>query len=318
MQPENDMICESPVMRRVLTQAQRYAGTSATVLITGESGTGKELLARYLHEHSVRQAAPCIRVNCASFQESLADSELFGHEQGAFTGALRRHDGCIMAAGNGTLFLDEIGELPVPTQAKLLRVLEENEYHRVGSTELLQMKARIIAATNRDLQAEVAAGRFREDLFHRLDVLTLQIPPLRERPEEIRFLVQHFINRFGSEGMVTVTGVTDAVRAQLEEFHWPGNVRQLRNVIHRACVVADSPIIHQIEGIRNSPAETCDDSPVPGEFNCLSLKEIERRVILARLDRFKGNKTEAAAELGVTARTLRNKIAEYRRLRRAG
>ncbi|MCA9063972.1 MAG: sigma-54 factor interaction domain-containing protein, partial [Planctomycetaceae bacterium] len=200
MSSEQELICVSPEMCQVVEQAQRFAATSATVLIEGESGTGKELLAGLLHRCSSRADAPLYKVNCASFQESLADSELFGHEQGAFTGAVKRHDGCIHAAGNGTLFLDEIGELPLATQAKLLRVLEENEYHRVGSTETLRMQARIAAATNRDLRKEVAAGRFREDLYHRLDVLTLHVPPLRDRPEDIQALACHFLRRFGNEG----------------------------------------------------------------------------------------------------------------------
>lgn len=304
-------------MQQVLSQSQRFARSSATVLISGESGTGKELVARYLHEQSPRADRRCVRVNCAAFHEGLAESELFGHEQGAFTGAVRRHDGCIHAAADGTLFLDEIGELPLSTQAKLLRVLEENEFHRVGSTEVQQMTARIIAATNRDLRKEVADGRFREDLFHRLDVLTISIAPLRERPQDIEALVVHFLEHFRQQGDSQVVSVSDNVMQELIGYHWPGNVRQLRNTIHRACIISDHSVIDRIE-LPAARAFVSDSGEIPEEFATLPLREIERRVILSRLDRFQGNKNEAAAELGVTARTLRNKMAEYRELKRAG
>ncbi|MBL8817646.1 MAG: sigma-54-dependent Fis family transcriptional regulator [Planctomyces sp.] len=311
------MIFQSDAMQKVLTQALRFAKSSATVLIVGESGTGKELVARYLHEHSQRAAQPCVRVNCASFNEGLAESELFGHEIGAFTGAVRRHEGCIQAAGSGTLFLDEIGELPLSTQAKLLRVLEENEYNRVGSTTLLQMQARVIAATNRDLEAQVRAGKFREDLFHRLDVLTLRVPSLRDRPSDIPVLVDHFIRQFREDSVSSVLGVSPDVMRQLLNYRWPGNIRQLRNVIHRACVVAETDTILSVD-LGASPAEGDSLENLPEEFDNLPLWEIERRVILARLERFEGNKEEAAAQLGVTSRTLRNKLAVYRELKKAG
>lgn len=314
---ETSIIFRSTAMQQALSRAQRFARSSATVLIVGESGTGKELIARYLHEQSPRADKRCVRVNCAAFHEGLAESELFGHEQGAFTGAVRRHDGCIEAAADGTLFLDEIGELPLTTQAKLLRVLEENEFHRVGSTEVRHMKARVIAATNRDLAGEVAFGRFREDLFHRLDVLTLRITPLRERPQDIEALVKHFLDLFRQQGDSQVVGVSDDVMQQLMLCPWPGNVRQLRNAIHRACIISDDPIIRQIDlSSCRSPIE--DEAGVPRDFCTLPLREIERRVILSRLERFQGNKNEAAADLGVTARTLRNKMALYRELKRAG
>ena len=304
-------------MHTVLAKARRFARSTGTVLITGESGTGKELLAQYLHEHSNRSGRPCVRVNCAAFHDGLAESELFGHEQGAFTGASRRHDGFIHAAGDGTLFLDEIGELPLPTQAKLLRVLEEGEYLRVGSTDVQRVNARIIAATNRDLLKEVAEKRFRDDLYHRLDVLSLRLTPLRERPEDIPVLVQHFISQFGSENETPVTELSDEIPRQLTAFHWPGNVRQLRNVIHRACVEADSPVILEVS-LGRSDGAVLSDNALPPQFLTLPLDEIERMIILSRIRRFEGNKTEAAAELGVTARTLRNKIARWQDLKNAG
>lgn len=304
-------------MHTILAKARRFARSSGTVLITGESGTGKELLAQYLHEHSPRSGRPCVRVNCAAFHDGLAESELFGHEQGAFTGASRRHDGFLHAAGDGTLFLDEIGELPLPTQAKLLRVLEEGEYLRVGSTDVQRVNARIIAATNRDLVKEVAEKRFRDDLYHRLDVLSLRLAPLRQRPEDIPILVQHFIAQFGMENDTPVVDVADAVLRQLTSFHWPGNVRQLRNAIHRACVEAESSTIKTID-LGTSESALSGNDGLPTEFLTLPLDEIERMIILSRIKRFQGNKTEAAAELGVTARTLRNKMARWQELNKAG
>jgi transcriptional regulator with PAS, ATPase and Fis domain len=311
------LIFESSSMATTLAKARRFARSSGTVLITGESGTGKELLAQYLHEQSARVGRPCVRVNCAAFHDGLAESELFGHEQGAFSGALRRHDGFLHAAADGTLFLDEIGELSLPTQAKLLRVLEEGEYVRVGSTEVQRVNARIIAATNRDLLKEVSEKRFREDLYHRLDVLSIRLAPLRERPTDIPVLVRHFIDQFGSENETPVTDVTSEVIEQLNAFHWPGNVRQLRNLIHRACVEAESTVITQIDFGNAAPARAADEN-LPSEFLTMPLDEIERTVILSRIRRFQGNKTEAAAELGVTARTLRNKMARWQELNKAG
>ena len=311
------LIFESSSMHAVLAKARRYARSSGTVLLTGESGTGKELLAQYLHEHSLRSGRPCVRVNCAAFHDGLAESELFGHEQGAFTGASRRHDGFIHAAGDGTLFLDEIGELPLPTQAKLLRVLEEGEYLRVGSTDVQRVNARIIAATNRDLLKEVAEKRFREDLYHRLDVLSLRLTPLRERPDDIPVLAQHFVGQFGSENESPVKEISDDVLHQMMSFHWPGNVRQLRNAIHRACVEAETSTIQNIS-LGQSEVSAASDETMPPQFLTLPLDEIERMIILSRIRRFKGNKTEAAAELGVTARTLRNKIARWQEIQKAG
>lgn len=308
-------VYQSQYMHGLLKQARRFARTSATILLLGESGTGKELMARYLHQNSQRSSQPCVTVNCAAFQENLIESELFGHENGAFTGAVRQREGCIEAAQSGTLFLDEIGELPLSVQAKLLRVLEEQEFSRVGSHVVRRVHARIIAATNRDLSQDVADGRFREDLFHRLDVLTLRIAPLREHPQDIPALANHFVTRLAAEGESTVRGIAAPAMKQLKEFHWPGNVRQLRNVIHRACVIADEEHVQSFD-LQAAPAQRLSIC-IPPELEVLPLREIERHVILARLRRFEGNRTEAAAALGVTARTLRNKIAEYRQLQRA-
>ena len=319
------LIFESSSMHDTLARARRFARSSGTVLISGESGTGKELLAQYLHDNSPRASRACVRVNCAAFHDGLAESELFGHEQGAFTGASRRHDGFLHAAGDGTLFLDEIGELPLPTQAKLLRVLEAQEYLRVGSTEVQRMNARIIAATNRDLRKEVAAGRFREDLFHRLDVLSLRLAPLRERTEDIPVLVNHFLKLFGQENETPVTAVSEALMPSLMNFEWSGNVRQLRNVIHRACVESETSTICRLDfgvgsELRIAPQTSVSaiaTAELPGGYHHMPLEDIERFVILSRIERCRGNKTEAAAELGVTARTLRNKLARWNELEKA-
>lgn len=308
-------VYQSQYMHGLLEQARRFAATNATILLLGESGTGKELMARYLHEHSQRSSHPCVTVNCAAFQESLIESELFGHENGAFTGAVRQREGCIEAAQGGTLFLDEIGELPTSVQAKLLRVLEEHEFSRVGSHVVRRVHARIIAATNRDLAQDVADGRFREDLFHRLDVLTIRIAPLREHTQDIPALATHFVTRLAADGESSVSGIAGSAMKQLKDFHWPGNVRQLRNTIHRACVIDDAEIIESFD-LQTAPGEQLSIC-IPPDLEVLPLRDIERHVILARLRRFAGNKTEAAAALGVTARTLRNKMAEYQQLKRA-
>lgn len=304
-----NIIFQSKAMQQVLATAKRYAGSSATVLIYGESGTGKELVARYIHDSSQR-AERCYRsINCAAVSSSLAESELFGHEQGSFTSAERRHLGHFESAGDGTLFLDEIGELSLAIQAKLLRVLESNEFYRVGGTQCCELKSRIIAATNRDLSQQVAKATFREDLLHRLEVLPLKIPPLRERPRDIPALVSHFLNMFARESQLPIEGVSREVMDQFHSYPWPGNIRQLRNVIHRACVLADSRIITECP---LPEPEQPADSPAPIQFQSLSLEDIEKQIILDRLDQFDGNKTAAAAALGVSSRTLRNKMARYR------
>ena len=308
-------VYQSQYMHKLLEQARKFAASNATILLLGDSGTGKELMARYVHEHSSRSSQPCVTVNCASFQENLIESELFGHESGAFTGAVRQREGCIEAAQGGTLFLDEIGELPLSVQAKLLRVLEEHEFSRVGSHVVRRVHARIIAATNRDLSLEVAEGRFREDLFHRLDVLPLKINPLRDHPQDIPVLATHFVTCLAASGESTVSGIEGPAMKQLKEFHWPGNVRQLRNTIHRACIMADGKFISSFE-LAKAPAHQLSIC-IPPDLEVLPLRDIERHVILARIRRFDGNKTEAAAALGVTPRTLRNKMVEYQELKRA-
>ncbi|MEO1983912.1 MAG: sigma 54-interacting transcriptional regulator, partial [Fuerstiella sp.] len=253
-----------------------------------------------------------IRVNCAALNENLVDSALFGHERAAFTGADQRRIGCFEAAADGTLFLDEIGELPVPVQAKLLRVLEEREFQRVGSFEPLPVTARVVTATNRNLQQEVSKGAFREDLFYRLDVLTLSILPLRDRPEEIPALAQRFLEECRDEASHLVERIDSSAMKELVSYHWPGNARQLKNVIRRACLAQTSTVIESFDLPQaGSHSAAAASVPLPSEFETMSLKEIERRVIQSRLRRFSGNKENAARTLDVTSRTLRNKLALY-------
>lgn len=307
------IIYESECMQVLMERARRFARSAAAVLISGESGTGKELLARSIHENSDRKKDLYLQVNCAALSDQLIESELFGHEAGAFTGATFARVGRLESVGSGTLFLDEIGELPAGTQAKLLRVLEEREYQRVGSNETRTVTARIVVATNRCLGREVQAGRFREDLFHRVNVLSLKLPPLRERKEDLPALIGYFLKRFQHEGECRVERFSPTAMQQLCDYDWPGNIRELRNTILRSCVLARHQEVTDIEFLGNSeqPAEHIEISE---SLLKLPLDEIERRIIMLQLFRNKGNKTAAAETLGVTSRTLRNKIERYRKL----
>jgi len=330
------IVFQSRAMLQVLERARKYARSSVAVLLCGESGTGKELVAKLIHDESPRRSSNYVRLNCAALSETLMESELFGHESGAFTGAQWRRCGRIESAGAGTVFLDEVGELPSSSQAKLLRVLEEREFQRVGGNETLHFSGRFIAATNRDLEEEIQACHFREDLYHRLNVLHLHLPPLRERREDIPPLVQHFIHQAQSELEHPVAGVTRRAMRTLCDYDWPGNVRELKNVILRFCLLSTSEMVDEVElpeqpraaAIREvkiashsveAPQVVCAQADpradiLPMSFECLSLEEIERQVIIHRLRVFHGNKSEAAAALGVTPRTLRNKVQHYRKL----
>jgi DNA-binding NtrC family response regulator len=299
------LVAESAVMRRMLDDARRFAHSKVAVLIEGESGTGKELVARLIHDGSPRSKKPFVRVNCAALSEHLVESELFGHERGAFTGAEQLRIGRFERADGGTLLLDEIGEMPIHLQAKLLRALEEEEIERVGGTRTVSVDVRIVATTNRDLDRECQQQAFRSDLLYRLGGVRLHLPPLRQRREEIPSLVEHFIARFGPENPEPVTSAAPRTVELLRAYSWPGNVRQLRNAIHRACLLARGP--------RLEP----DDLPPLAEPTLRAaeephtLEEIERRVILETLRELGGNKTAAAQRLGVTARTLLNKLKKY-------
>lgn len=304
------IVYQSRLMHEVIQLATRFAASSATVLLTGESGTGKELIAEHLHLNSPRRDANYVRVNCAALSESLLESELFGHERGAFTGALASRVGRFEAASGGTLLLDEITEIPLSFQSKLLRVLEQSEFERVGDNQTREIDVRIIATSNRVIEEEVAAGRFRSDLYHRLNVLRLEVPPLRDRRDDVPSLTTHFVERFRGEAPVMLRGVSKSGLKSLSEYHWPGNVRQLKNVILRACVLAGGPLLGEKElpALESETTEASDDA----EFESMQLGDIERHVILKRLRQFNGNKTAAATALGVTPRTLTNKIARYR------
>ncbi len=311
------LLYQSQAMLRVVEQARRYARSSATVLIVGESGTGKELVAHLIHQSSDRQHEPLVRVNCTSLSTGLFESELFGHERGAFTGAVAERQGRLDAAGRGTLFLDEVGELPLSLQPKLLRVLEEAEFERVGSHQSRRMQARVVAATNRPLGEDVAERKFRLDLYHRLNVLPISVPALRDRREDIPLLAQHFVVCFRQEAGVALKGLTPPSMRRLFEYHWPGNVRQLRNVIHRACVLSTEEEV-EIDELSLDDEPRQPDIPLPHEMHVLPLRDIERHVILHRIQTHGGNKSAAARALGVTPRTLRNKLTEYRRLGHVG
>jgi two-component system, NtrC family, response regulator HydG len=297
-----EMVAESAVMRSLFGQLRRMAGHHHTVLVVGESGTGKELVARGLHAHSPRAERPFVALNCGAISANLFESELFGHEKGAFTGADRRRDGAFQDADGGTLFLDEIGELPEPAQAKLLRALETGEVRRVGSTAVTTPDVRIVAATNRDLAAEVAAGRFREDLFFRLAVLPVSIPPLRERIDDLVGL-----SVLLCRALDPTAHVTEAALDVLNRHNWPGNVRELRNVLTRAYVLGGPRIdvgslsFHQI-----APATTIAESPVGH-----SLDDQERAYIETVLKRHNDNRSAAARELGVARSTLHYKLKKY-------
>jgi DNA-binding NtrC family response regulator len=323
------VIGESRAMQELLRTAERVAASKGTVLITGESGTGKERVAQYLHHKSPRAAGPFIRVNCAALSEQLLESELFGHERGAFTGAHKRREGRFELADRGTLLLDEIGEISPALQAKLLRVLEEEEFERVGGTTTLEVDVRVIATTNRDLPAEVARGRFRQDLYYRLHVLPLHIEPLRERPADILPLARHFLGQHAGAAGIPAPSLAPAAEACLTEWSWPGNVRELENAMHRAVILADGATI-EARHLSFQSVQTPETQPkftlvtekgrCPGPISAASplanraLDELEREAILCTLEATRGNKTEAARRLRCTARTLNNKMRLWRQL----
>ena len=307
------MVGRSAAMKRVFQRARQYARSSAPVLLTGESGTGKEGLARRIHRESARNDKPYARINCAALSEGVLESELFGHERGAFTGAFARRIGRFEWAAGGTLLLDEISEIPLPMQAKLLRVLEEGEFQRVGGNETIATDVRVIATSNRDLEEEIRLGNFRGDLYYRVNVLELKIPPLRLRKEDIPPLTRYFLKRFRHESDVPITDVDDQALEKLCSYQWPGNVRELRNVLHRACVLAHDGTIglDQLGDLRVRGEESREDCR---DVTQMKLEEAERYMIFAALEKHHGNKTAAARDLGVTARTLQNKMRRYRQL----
>jgi two-component system response regulator FlrC len=296
-----------PQMERVLALARRVAQTDATVLIEGETGTGKELLARFVHRHSSRANGPFVPINCAALPEALIESELFGHEKGAFTGAFGRRIGRFEAASGGTLLLDEIGELPLGLQAKLLRALQEGEITRIGATHGIEVDVRVIAITNRDLRAEVAAGRFRQDLFYRLNVVTLRPPALRDRGADIPVLARHFLLKYAAMHASPARAFSQAATARLLAHGWPGNVRELENAVQRAVIVCTGTEVAADD-------IALDEEPAAGPLvvGARTISETQRDLILSTLERMGGNRTHAARALGISARTVRNHLRKYR------
>jgi len=305
------MIAQSPVMRDVFDLGQKVGATEATVLIRGESGTGKSMLARAIHAASPRAAAPFITVNCGALPESLLESELFGHEKGAFTGAVARKAGRFTTAEGGTLFLDEIGEMSAPLQVKLLHVLEEKTFYPVGSEQPLTANVRVIAATNRDLEEAIGEGEFREDLFYRLNVFPIVIPPLAARREDVSLLLDLFLSRFGREP----ADVATEARSALLTYGYPGNVRELENLVERAVILAGGepiekahfPALGRGTGATSPVGFTVPEIPDDG----LRLEDLERELILKALEKAAGNKTRAAQLLGLTRRTLYSRLSRF-------
>lgn len=315
-----EIIGKSQAMHDMASMLAMVAPTEATVLVTGESGTGKELVARAIHAKSARKDGPLITVNCAALAPTLLESELFGHEKGAFTGAERRREGRFMAADKGTIFLDEIGEIAPATQAKLLRVIQEREIERVGGDRPLGVDVRIVAATNRDLKAEVEAGTFREDLYYRLNVVVLRVPSLRERREDIPLLAMHFLRKFADKNRKALRGLTPRAMDQLMRAPWPGNVRELENALERAVILATSDFVTERELPELSGPEPVGATPAAGRSEGngepavlagVPLEAIEHRAIMETLRETGGNKSEAARLLGITRATLHKKLKRY-------
>ncbi len=313
-----NIIGGSPAVQKLLEMVATVAPSDATVMISGESGTGKELIARALHYNSLRKEHPLVTVNCAAIAETLLESELFGHEKGAFTGADKRREGRFKQADRGTIFLDEIGETTATMQAKLLRVIQEKEIQRVGGEETLKVDVRIVAATNRDLEKEVDQGKFREDLFYRLNVMPLNVPPLRERSEDIPLLAQHFVQKFAEKNRKSVNGFVPLAMNMLVNYDWPGNVRELENAIERAVILLTGEHITEKQLPLNITQKYSDADfmlkSVGGNTlmdGTRSLEEIEKEAIGVTLKASQGNKAEAARRLGITRKTLHNKLKNY-------
>jgi DNA-binding NtrC family response regulator len=326
-------VAQDPAMALLLARAGQLAKADASLLITGESGTGKEVLARHIHARSRRARGPFVALNCAALPESLLESELFGHEKGAFSGAVAARKGKFEQADGGTLLLDEIGEMDPRLQAKLLRVIQEKEVDRLGGTAPIKVDVRLLAATHRDLAADVAAGRFREDLFFRLNVLALHIPPLRARPADILPLAEHFARRYARANGLPQRAISPAAAAALRAHPWPGNVRELENCLHRAVLLAEGdeigPAAIELTAVRAVPPPplptqgalpagpvAAQPAPLPPAHVAAlvgrRVEEVERDLIIETLSHCLGNRTRAAEILGISIRTLRNKLQEYR------
>jgi two-component system response regulator HydG len=311
-----NIIGKSPSMIKLLETVAQVAPSEATVLITGESGTGKELIAGAIHFNSLRKNGPFVKINCAAITETLLESELFGHEKGAFTGADRRKEGRFSQAHGGTLFLDEVSEMSLMMQVKLLRALQEREFNRVGGETTIKVDVRVIAATNKNLMEQINEGAFREDLYYRLNVVELHVPPLAKRKEDIPLLAQHFLEMFIAKNQKEIKGFTPGALDNLIRYDWPGNVRELMNAIERGVVLARSSYLDVTDFpfMKNSSFQSDPDAACPETFSVegdLPLEEIEKSAILKTLEATDGNKSEAARRLGITRKTLHKKLKAY-------
>lgn len=311
---DGGIITRDPKMLQITGLTKGIANSDATVLLLGESGTGKELLAKFIHNNSRRSGRPFIAVNCASIPDSLLESELFGHEKGAFTGAEARRLGKFEMADTGTILLDEIGEMSLILQAKLLRVLQERELDRIGGKAPVPIDIRVIATTNRDIRKEVEAGKFREDLYYRLNVFPITLPPLRERRDDIPILAAHFLKRFARKNMKEVLSISDETVSFIKGLPWKGNIRELENAVERAVLLCDGKVL-SIKHFLFDEAREYHDTVAPGDVGREAngtVSDMERGLILRTLEGLNGNRTRAAEALGISLRTLRNKLKVYR------
>ncbi len=314
-----EIVGESPAIKKLLSDIAQVAPTRSSVLICGESGTGKELVAQALHQHSPRSAKALVTVNCAAFAENLLESELFGHERGAFTGAVERKRGLLEISQGGTMFLDEIGELPVALQAKLLRVLQEKKFRRVGGTVEINSDVRIIAATNRNLEQMIVQGEFREDLYYRLNVVTLQVPALRERIEDVPLLAWLFLRRFAQELGRKIESISPEAQQALRCYQWPGNVRELQNVLERGVIFCNETILqlrHLPEPLQLQPSSSSDNAATALSFTLEKplpqlLEDIEKQLIQQALVQARGIQAQAAEHLGISRSRLQYKLSKY-------
>ena len=309
---QGKLIAESSKMKDLLETVDKITSSNASVLIEGESGTGKELIARRIHEHSNRQKQPFVALHCAALTDTLLSSELFGHEKGAFTGATERRKGRFERAHQGTLFLDEIGEISKETQVKLLRVLQEGEFERVGGTKTIKADVRVLSATNKNLIEEVREKRFREDLYYRINVIYLNVPPLRERKEDIPLLVDYFIKQYSNLNSRKIKGIDEKTLEAFTKYSWPGNIRELKNIIERMVVLSVNDILQSEQVPEDIRKHTMPGSVTPTLNGINKITDAEKELIRRNLNETKGNKSLAAEKLGISRRTLYRKLEEYK------